>query len=276
MNTNGIMAIQFKTMLNDIIDNTFPNHEKLNSMKSFKIELNDKNLKSKLGDYFHSTAQIRIFHLQNEEWSDIIVTLIHEATHHIDYVIRNISNHDSEFYAIHKKLLYTAFDMSILSKELVENSKTNAANKNKLSAMLSDYEYHPIEYKNNQKTFHIYNCFEAKEHLKNSGYRWNGIDKAWIKTINAEDSHIETEALHNLGINSDNIIVTSGAAIQSKLHKTIFVYNTKFDMKEILKELKYQWDPTNKCWKKNILNAEIIDFETEQLQKLNGIKVVVK
>lgn len=263
-------------MLEDIIDIAYKDSSSLENLKTFRIILDDRNLKTRLGDYNKVNGIIRIFHLQNEAWQDTIVTLLHEASHHIDNIFRGMTNHDKNFYEIHKCLIYTAFDMNIISKADVVVSTTTAQNKNKLAAMIKDYIPKNIDYKNGTKTIHVYNAFSVRKALTAQGYQWNDIDKSFEKNIDVNLISDEKKYLYTLGICDSQVLLTSGTAVITRLHKNVFIYNVKYPMHKVLIELNYVWNVKNQCWNKKILSDSLSQDELDVLNNIQNIKIVVR
>lgn len=111
--------------------------------KRFIIFCSGKKLKSKLGDCrfkLPGTSHIRIFHVGSRDYIDILITAIHEVSHHIDLCLRGKSGHDKVFYDIYQKLLWAAINMDIISFEdatdLVRAVKSCSRGRPKLARML--------------------------------------------------------------------------------------------------------------------------------------------
>lgn len=277
-NATGL-TFRFKHQLDDIISVAFKDDgpSQLVKYKKYVLNLDGRNLRSKLGDYRWSRdapCTIRLFCWDVESWQDSFVTLLHEASHHVDYMQRGTSNHDAHFYEIHKKLLFAAFDMGILTKDDVLNSKTLAQNRAKIARLISAYQPHPVPYKQAVKRIHVYNSFAQKEQLSSNGYRWNGIDKAWEREISAEQAEAEGKYIQTLGIAAVNILFTDGPAITTRVRKNVTLFKVPYDYRDIPKHYGYRWSgKPNLTWEKKIVEDSLPADELSRLNSIPGIKI---
>lgn len=182
--------IKVKNILNDLVEHTYSDSDKIEDYKKFFVEITQKTMQSKHGDYNIQTKRIRIFNLDRAD-DAIIATTIHELAHHIDNMNRGTTDHGVEFYEEYQKLLYKALDMELFSKECYLEAKRDASDSNKVKKMLLEYVPQKEEYKADIKTVAVRNCFAIKEQLKARGYHWNGINKTWEKEV--ADTEIEQE-----------------------------------------------------------------------------------
>lgn len=267
------LAIKLKRQLNDIIDVAYGEirPDDIPKFKRFRIYCTDAEMRSRLGDCYNNKAnmssEIRIFATGTEGYKEIIITCIHELSHHIDFIIRGDSNHDHNFYEIHKKLLYAAFDMGILTVNDVRFSESRARNRDKLARMMSDYVPHPVAYKQDKAQIYAYNCFAIKDTLKSRGYAWNGLDKAWTIEIPSDTTEEEKAFLAALGVSEEDIKVISGGAVAVRLRKNVKLYNVPFEKNAVVKSLGYSWDKKEKVWAKKIPGNDISDDERNQLRE---------
>lgn len=195
----------------------------------FDVSLTSQRMKSKLGDYRpkHGAAlpRITIFDVEGETWKNVLITAIHELSHHIDTIARGSSAHDDTFYAIHKHLLFTCFDMGILNKSDVTERESRSRNKNKLGAMMEEYASDKLVYREDMMQVRVYDAYEARETLKEMRFSWNPIDAAWVKFImKIELSDLRT-ALSAAGVAEPKIIVISSPAVITRLRKRVTVSN---------------------------------------------------
>jgi len=186
--------IKIKNILNDLVDFTYEDSEKLQLYKKFYVELIDKVLKTKHGDYFMPTHRIRIFNLYRND-AAIVATTIHELAHHIDNMNRGTSDHSKEFYVVFKELLYRALDMQLFSKEEFLEANRDASDSNKIAKMISEYLPKETGYKKDLKNIEVTNGFLYKELLKSRGYKWNGINKVWEKEFSYDEIEAEEQFL---------------------------------------------------------------------------------
>lgn len=177
---------EMKQHLIEIINNADLPQERAKYYTWFKLKFDKRELRTKLGDYDRRTHQIRIFNCHKSENVNTVLTLLHEASHHIDWVIRGTTNHDKHFYYVHKQLLYSAFDLNKITKEEVLDMERVSMSDKKIRKMA--YEYTPkgkhekVE-KNGLVDFAVFNCYSVKDTLKENGFRWNATLKAWCITV---------------------------------------------------------------------------------------------
>ncbi len=132
--------LQVKNILCDLVDYAYDdNNPKKDLYKKFYIEVSEQNKKSFHGDYNIKTHHIRIFNTYRDDAS-IIVTTIHELTHHIDNCNRGTSDHSKEFYTIFEHLLKTGLNMGLFSKEQFFAATADASDSKKVRKMIEDYE----------------------------------------------------------------------------------------------------------------------------------------
>ena len=100
-------------MANVIIELTFPNvsQTKREKYKDFALELTEKQYSSRLGCYSPKEKKIEISAITKECRHDVLITFIHELSHHIEFVNTKETGHQKSFYDIHKRLLKTAVDL---------------------------------------------------------------------------------------------------------------------------------------------------------------------
>lgn len=248
------IAIKLKKQMDDLVDVAYEGHRLKSKFKAYGIQLLYKETATFLGDYHSKTRKIRLFYIASDPWEAIIVTLIHELTHHIDYCIRGTSGHDKEYYEIHVKLLKAAMDMGIVSKEtLLDPNMSHARNKNKVAKMIQDYIPSPITYKENLETISVFDAFEAKATLKEHGYIYNGVDKSWVKEVLSEKVESEIEYLKSLELT--NITVHKNAGVSVRPRKSIHFFGNLYNCpakRKLIKEHGYSWNNSLKCWIKQV------------------------
>ena len=261
------LAIEYKKTLNDIIDIAYENDPKIKSYKHFTITCESKKYHF-LGQYIPDESRIRLCEIENEPHTNVMVVALHELSHHIEYVKTGQVGHQEGFYAIHKHLLFTAFDMGILKMEDVTASeKKHDRNNNKLAKMMSEYIPHPVEYKKKSITINVYNSYDFKEILKERGYKYNSIDKSWAKTI--EEHCNEVEALIEEGIDRNNIKVIDGKSPVNKLKVKIQITGSTYEQKNDIKSCEFIWDKELRLWYKNI-------FKEDLVREIYGLGALIK
>lgn len=238
--------LQVKNILCDLVDYAYDdNNPKKDLYKKFYIEVSEQNKKSFHGDYDIKTHHIRIFNTYRDDAS-IIVTTIHELTHHIDNCNRGTSDHSKEFYTIFEHLLKTGLNMGLFSKEQFFAATADASDSKKVRKMIEDYEPVPIAYKKDVLIVRVRNCFDIKEQLKARGYHFNSIEKSW----ELETSEVENEKkfLDNVEIDIEYEVSDKYMSFQRKSY--ICASKGSFEVKNELKEDGFFFENTKKVWKK--------------------------
>lgn len=277
------VAYELKKMLNDIVDVAYGDSvskARLGQFKRFSIFCTEAQMDSKLGDCWHNkddSSSIRLLKLGRERYQDSLITALHEVAHHVDYSIRGRSGHDSEFYHVHKVLLFAAFDMGILTVDDVVHSESTARNRNKLAHMMKDYVAKPVDYKKNVVQVFVYNCFNLKGRLKAQGYHWNGLESAWHKEVNRDELHNEREFLSSLGIPDADVKVLESAAVITRIRKSAKLFDVPRYHNNIVKKFGYRWTDAGKqkYWQKRIDGDSISESERKELEKIEGIRIVI-
>ena len=186
------MYIIIKAFLDDLIDFCYKGTvepDMLAKYHKFYIKLTDKELKSKLGHYIFSKKAIHLFNVKSSNNVSCIVTLIHELSHHIDYINRGTSDHSKDFYNVHIELIVTLFKMGTVSYNEFINLKDNASNSNKLKRLVEKgyCVTEQLDYEKEKNWLIVKNCYEAYAYLKEKNYVYNFYIKSWMKKININD-----------------------------------------------------------------------------------------
>lgn len=277
------LAVRLKQQMNDIIDVAYRERSEaqIRQFKRFTISCMDKEFKSKNGDCRHmsdKSSQIRIAKLECAPYRAILLTTIHEVSHHIEFSMRGESGHSSEFYKVHLELLFAAFDMGILSKEDVLNSGSTSRSLNRVIIkrnMLDSYVPHPTDYKQNVVQVFVYNCFAIKDILKSRGYKWNKLDSAWVLETTNSKIDSEKEFLLENNIKEADIKIIASSAVVARLKKNAHVYGVPYDQNQIVKDLGYRWNKNGKFWTKQIDGDDLSSDEWLILIGIPGVSVKV-
>ena len=273
------LAYQYKRQMNDVVFYTYKGSPRMKEYQNFTIECHSRELKTKLGDCWFSRegcSKIRVFYMESENWENVLVTLIHEVAHHVDFKNRGHSGHDKQYYEVHKKLLFTALDMGIISYDIIQNFwNSHAQNAKKLAKLMSDYEPHPIPYKVDTCTIFVYNAFPIKETLKTGNYRWNSTDQSWYKEMDISEAEREREFLLCMGVPEENIVITEMKGVVSRRKGKVQLYGVTYEKKDEIKALGYRWDRERKIWYKRIEGEDISPEEREKILSIGEIKIKV-
>lgn len=273
------LAYRYKRQMNDIVFYAYKGSPHMKEYQDFRIECYAKEMKSRLGDCRHSkTGQslIRIYFMESENWENVLVTLIHEVSHHIDFKIRGYSAHDKPYYEIHKKLLVTALDMGIVSFEGIQKFwNSNAQNARKLAGLMRDYTPHPIPYKVDLCTIFVYNAFSVKELLKEREYRWNGTDQSWFREMGTDEALEEKEFLLGIGVPEGDIAISEMKGVVNRRKAEVLLYGVSYEKRDEVKNLGYRWDKEKRIWHKRIDGEDISAEERKTIFAIGGVRIQV-
>lgn len=246
---------QIKKILNDLIDHTYKDSEKLEDYKRFYVEMSKKDLKSKHGDYCTKTHHIWIFNLYRSN-AAITTTTIHELAHHIDFMNRGKTDHGLEFYTEYKKLLYRGLDMHLFSKEEFLSATRDASDSNKVAKMIKEYEPADIGYKSDCRIIAVSGCYLQREQLKEAGYGWNKINRTWEKEITEAEMEKENEFLKGIGLMGQT---KDAGAIAMNRKNHIIAGKGAHDFREELKKVGFYFTDAKKWMKQgDIEELEIL------------------
>lgn len=164
------MYIIIKAFLDDLIDFCYKGTvepDMLAKYHKFYLKLTDKELKSKLGHYIFSKKAIHLFNVKSSNNVSCIVTLIHELSHHTDYMNRGTSDHSKDFYNVHIELIMTLFKMGTVSYNEFINLKDYASNSNKLKRLVEKgyCVTEQLDYEKEKNWLIVKNCYEAYAYL---------------------------------------------------------------------------------------------------------------
>lgn len=183
------MEARIKKILDDIIRYCFG--ENCNKLYySYYLTIENTNRKTFHGYYEGNKHKITIFNIFRND-TGVIKTIIHELAHHIDFCNRGHSDHSAEFYEAYKRLLYTALDMGLFSKEEYSDVDKDSSDDGKVTRILEQYVPNPIEYKKDTWLISVKNSYAHKDYLKSNDYRYNGISKAWEKETFDKDGEYQ-------------------------------------------------------------------------------------
>lgn len=248
--------LQVKNILCDLVDYAYKGNPKIEEYKRFYVEVSDKNRNSFHGDYNERTHHIRIFNTYRDDAS-IIVTTIHELTHHIDTCNRGTSDHSKEFYAIFEHLLKTGLNMGLFSKEQFFAATADASDSLKVKKMIEDYKPVSVDYKKDVSVIRVKNCFDIKDNLKDRGYHYNSIEKSW--ELETMDISAEERYLKEIKPDVEYDVGTNFMSFQKKNY--VCAGNGSFDIKDKLKTDGFSFDKNKKIWKKEGTQADLTAYE---------------
>lgn len=247
----------------DIIDYAYKNDKRIKLYKHLFIELVRKEMKSFNGDYSPKEHKIRLVNLKRDN-EVIICTLLHELSHHIDYINRNTSDHSDKFYAVYKEVLKAALNMGIVTTVQLLSMKRTSSDNNKVKKIVKSLHIQNTHnYKEDKLLVQVYKAFEIKDKLKLNGYIWNSLSKAWEKEFNIYEKEIIINKLLEI-TTIDNIKIKPAISTTFEHYDDISIQNA-YQFKEELKARGYHY--SNKLWIKKI-SSENISNEIKELQSI--------
>lgn len=208
------MAIEYdlKKKLDKIIDYAYKDDPKKEKYKWFKLNVLTRKMKSKSGDYNIRTHAIRIVDTLDTKEGNNISTLLHEVSHHIDWVMHGKTGHKKDFYEVFATLIYAALDLNFVDCYDLRNMDFRNSDYNKVQKILDNYV--PHRQNNVQETYQVkvFNSYSQKDELSQNGYFWNKISKSWDKdNLNKEEVEYERYKLKQLGFTEKSIKVVDSS-----------------------------------------------------------------
>lgn len=240
--------IKIRQVLHDIIDEAYKtkSEEERVRYKKFWIELSDKNIKSRAGQYNGKKRTIEITGMDRNE-KHIVVTCIHELTHHIDNCNRGHSDHSSEFYAVYRELLYAALNMKIFDVATLQ-CITDVTDGKKIKKIADEWTPEYVEYRNDICVIVVSNCFKQKDVLKAREYKYNTVGRTWEKEIKKDEVEYERGYLNGIEIKNEDIEIKDANDIQVKVKGKIIAGKGSYDFRNELKENGFYYK--DKKWEK--------------------------
>lgn len=260
--------LEIKNILCDVIDYCYPDCEMLIQYKKFYIEICDKTMKTRHGDYNMKNHHIRIFNLYRSD-AKIVATTIHELAHHVDWCNRGTTGHGKDFYLVYKQLLYTALNMGILNPDEFLDSIGDASDFGKVRAMIEDYIPEHVDYNEDYKKIICRNCYEQKDLLKKRDYTYNSINKAWEKVL--PDTDEETAYLDSIGVEYE--IVKYGQISFDK-KKTIIAAEGSYEYRQELKEAGFRYVPKKRRWELEVDEDEYSRVYHDMIKKFPEVNII--
>lgn len=218
--------LKLKNKLDLIIKTAYKDHPRLKQMLFYRLEILPKTTRTSLGLYRFLERKIEVNLGNTPDNANILMTLIHELSHHIEYILTGQSGHKKSFYDIHRALLYTALDLKLLSLNECLRMDRASRNYNKIIKILYEYKPHnqaapelPDEIE-----LSVYESFLFKDILKNKNYIWDSIARRWYKVLAPELVRREKDELLSLNIPEGNIEERKASKLQVISDKHISYY----------------------------------------------------
>jgi hypothetical protein len=90
---------------------------------AFTMELLEEENPRAHGDYNTATAHIRIYNAINKSREHLVATALHEAAHHIEFVMHKNTGHSKRFYKLLFELLEKGVEMEYIDYEEAKAKK---------------------------------------------------------------------------------------------------------------------------------------------------------
>lgn len=262
---NNILNKRMKKFLDDIIDVAFSDKDKTDRKKYKKYTLNImvKENATTSGMYRENSKSIEVYNPSLGS-KHLAKCCLHELSHHIDACQHGTSGHQKPFYGIYAKLIYASLDMGILSVKDFDDSWSS--DQNKVRAIVAKYVPHPVEYKAEfNPVVRVYNGFSVKDVLKQNGYRWNGVEQVWEKTIyrNREEeekiltgSSISKQPAEYVELPGPYYII-----VQPEMYVDAIIYivaeGNTYDRRDHLKKYHFYYSKEKKTWLCKVKASEL-------------------
>ena len=271
---------QLKEVLNELVENAYPDDEKLGAYKAFCIEVLNKDYKGRHGDYNPSTRHIRLMNTYRDE-KRLTVTSIHELAHHVNHMQGNTDIHGKGFWANFTILLHTALDMKLFSKDeyiAVVCDKRDSQGDQKVIRAIKDYIPKDVGYKSDKIKAVVFGGYDIKDTLKDKGFLYNKISKAWELELSRDVEDGVKKWLDTLNVRyeiseASTFLVKDKEKNEEETHREekrksvrLSVYNS-FAYKEQLKELGYSYNSKTSSWDKYIIPYHY----NEEVEKLHTL-----
>ena len=220
MKLGEIMSIEYslKKKLDQIIDYAYRdfNDPKKERFTWFKLNVSKIKKRGYSGTYNIQTHEIIVYDVIGTKDGNNISTLLHEVSHHIDWVLHGKTGHQKEFYEVFSKLLYAAIDLNMVSLNELRNMDHRNRDYNKVQKILSKYSFikSSVNKDCDEYVIKVLNAYSIKEDLKKMGYHWNSISKSWDKeSIHQSILESEKKFLLDLNVSEENIVVLNNNKI---------------------------------------------------------------
>jgi hypothetical protein len=109
----------------DVVNACYP---ALEGVDAFTLDLLEEVNPKAHGDYNTATAHIRIYNAINKSREHLVATAIHEATHHVEKLLRGDTGHSKHFYKLLFELLSKGIEMGYIDYDEAKEKKALDSN----------------------------------------------------------------------------------------------------------------------------------------------------
>lgn len=262
---------QMKDLLLRIVKLTF---DDVDMYKDFKLVITGKELKSKHGQYIFNERKIELFNLTRPPGA-VLLTALHEVTHHIEFMDLGESGHKQTFYERFHPLILTSLSLGFIDTEdivAVDKDTKDLENLEKYCGSMRYWKYE-VQETALVRTLHVTNSYSCKNLLNRRNYKWFPQLKAWEKDYSNEEQAKNEQALLLSLYPELKIEIMRPIDALLSFHYYLAVTGG-FDQKEAMRDAGYIWNGygVKKAWVKKVPVTEYLN----ELDFLKGIRVVGK
>lgn len=265
-----MVSSRVKSVLDKIIDHAYAREREFRRAmyKDFKISIIDRHLNSKNGDYDERTQTIRV--VNPEDGAERIAkTCLHELAHHIDYVKNGKTGHQKPFYAVYARLIYSALDLHVIEKKDFEaETMHRSRDYSKVQQIIKAYV--PSDQKTKSPDYIVVlvrSSYEQKDTLKEKGFKWDPIERAWSIVAKKDQEEAITQYLKTIGCNNYSV---SNYGLKIDVQHYVSVTGDTYPYREILKSHGFRFVPKDKSWIKYHDSRDMLLNELDAIRKEIG------
>jgi hypothetical protein len=191
--------IPYKSKLYTVIREAYKHDQRVEDYLKFRVYYEKKSVRSFGATYTPENKTIRML-LNGTNYEDLLLSvLIHEATHHVQYVMEGKTDHSPNFRNIQKKLLFTAMNLKYINPFKLKayyKYLSSYSEASKVIRMIEEY----VKGKEKDCFFIGYIIPYDKNEiakLKEAGYKYckhgvRGLSNIWYKFSNIKEKPLYT------------------------------------------------------------------------------------
>lgn len=149
--------------------------------------------------------------------------------------------------------------MKLFNKEQFLSATADASDSGKIRNMIKDYEPVSVGYKENISIIRVHNCYDIKNELKERGYHYNSVEKAW----ETETSDVVAEERYLKHLKADASYDVSNNFMSFNRKSYICAGQGSYDIKDYLKDNGFFFDKKLKAWKKEGNSKDLTVYRRE-------------
>ena len=243
------------------------------TVSPFYVRYVPKELKSKHGDYDQRRKIIHIYNFSRPP-QYLVSTAIHEFAHHICYTTEGNANHDREFYKEFKALLTAAVVLGYVDYEELrkkEDSIDIRVMEKKIGPIVSRY-CAETDVNSKYRTVQVANGYEVRRELAKWGFVYSNQELIWEKDASVDDAEFYRTEIEKIS-SAPVVRVKMITDLSIDIVYLAVVSGKTFDIKEILKNRKYQYKKRD-IWHKKIPAREL-ESELEYFKNFKYVTIKV-